>query len=140
MSDDPLDEAERAALLRRVDGGTATVGTRLPESVTVDGTALPLREFVVETRRQATLDPAERDRVRAVRDRLAVERERRRDRLADADLTATDARALADTIVGLDRAIAALADLRDRSLEADAHDRTVESHRSWLDFLDRIQE
>lgn len=140
MPDEPVDEDERATLLRRVDSGTATLGTQLPESVTVDGTVLPLREFVVETRRQTALEPEERDRVRAVRDRLRVERERRRDRLADADLTAADARALADTIVGLDRAIAALADLRERSLEADAHERTVASHRSWLEFLDRIQD
>ncbi|MFC6953360.1 DUF5788 family protein [Halorubellus litoreus] len=139
MARNSLDDAERHALLRRVDRGTATVGSRVPASVTVDGTDVALREFVVATRNQRTLTPAERSRVQDVRDRLRAERDRRRDRLASADLSVEEGTALADSIVGLDRALAALADLSDRSLEADRHERHVESHRSWLEFLDRIQ-
>ncbi|WP_227131101.1 DUF5788 family protein [Halorubellus salinus] len=139
MACNSLDDAERHALLRRVDRGTATVGSRVPDSVTIDDTDVALREFVVTTRNQRTLTPAERDRVKDVRDRLGTERERRRERLATADLTVDEATALADSIVGLDRALAALADLSERSLEADRHERHVESHRAWLDFLDNIQ-
>lgn len=140
MSGEQLDKDEREALLRRVDSGTATVGMQVPASVTVDDTDFALREFVVETRRQSTLTPEERERVRTVRERLDAERDRRRDRLAEADLSVDEARALADVIAGLDRAIAALSDLRDRSLEADVHERSIQSHRSWLDFLDQLQE
>ena len=136
--DDELDDDRRAALLDRIQHQSATIGTRIPERVTVDGTELALREFVVRTKGLDAVPSEERDRVRSVRSTLRQERERRRRRLESDPLTVGEAEQLADSIVGLDRAIAALKHLRQPPTTERRED-AVERDRQWIDFLKQIQ-
>lgn len=138
--DQALSEEHREELLDSIQRGGATVGESIPESVEIDGTEMNLREFVWETKKQGTVPPDQRDRVREVRSSLKREREQRKDRLAGEPLTVADAEQLADSIVGLDRAIAALKSLRAADFASESREQRLEDNRRWVDFLDNILE
>lgn len=135
---DPLSDERREELLERVRRRSSTVGTRIPESVTINGTELNLREFVLETRSQEVVPSEQREKVQDVRATLKRERTGLIDRLEHDPLTEEEATRLADTIVGIDRANAALTDLRPADTQPTEQERDVEKERSWVNFLDKI--
>jgi len=136
--EDVIGERRREELLERVQRKTATVGQRLPESVEIQGTEMNLKEFVWETKRQGSVPPELRDRVREVRGKLTTERTERKERLADAELTESEAEALAESIVGIDRALSALRNLQEPDIEDSARQQKIENNRRWVSFLDNI--
>ncbi|WP_181684594.1 DUF5788 family protein [Halorhabdus salina] len=136
--EDVLTDRRREELLERIKRKTATVGQQLPTAVQIQGTEMNLKEFVWETKRQGTVPPELRDRVREVRRKLTAERSTRTERLESADLTTSEAEALADSIVGIDRALAALQNLHEPDLAENARQQDVESNRRWVSFLDNI--
>lgn len=136
MSD--VSDQRREELLEWVSRDGATVGHRIPETVTIDGEAIELREFVWETKRQGAVPPEYRDEVQRVRATLVAERDRREERLAEAPLTTEAAESLADSVVGLDRAIAALQNLYENDFADDASQAKIEDHKRWLAFLDQL--
>ena len=136
MSDVP--DQRREELLEWVSREGATVGHRIPETVTIDGEELALKEFVWETKRQGAVPPEYRDETQRVRAKLVSERDRREERLADASITTAEAESLADSIVGLDRAIAALQSLYENDFAEDAQQASVDDHKRWLAFVDQL--
>jgi len=136
--DEPLTDRRREELLERVQRKSATVGQQLPQSVEIQGTEMNLKEFVWETKRQGTVPPELRDRVREVRAKLTTERKQRKQRLESAELTEKEAEDLAQSIVGIDRAISALQNLHEPDLADSARQAEVESSRRWVSFLDSI--
>lgn len=136
--DEPLSDRRRQELLERVQRKSATVGQQLPESVEIQGTEMNLKEFVWETKRQGTVPPELRDRVREVRAKLTTERKERKQRLESAELTEREGKALAQSIVGIDRAISALQNLQEPDIADSARQANVESSRRWVSFLDTI--
>lgn len=138
MGEEALSERRREELLEWISREGATVGHRIPETVDVDGEELDLKEFVWETKRQGAVPEEYREEVKAVRSKLAAERERRRDRLAEADLSTPEAERLADTVVGLDRALVALSNLHESDYGEEARTAEVQDQKRWLAFLDRL--
>ncbi|WP_136686571.1 DUF5788 family protein [Halorhabdus amylolytica] len=136
--DEALSDRRREELLERVQRKSATVGQRLPESVEIQGTEMNLKEFVWETKRQGSVPPELRDRVREVRAKLTTERKERKQCLESAELTETHAEELAQSIVGIDRALSALQNLHEPDLADSARQQEVESNRRWVSFLDNI--
>jgi len=133
-----MDEAEREQLLKRVNRQSATVGASIPETITVDGQELELKEFLVETRKIETLPPETSELVSRVRQRFAVEREHRLDRLKHDQLTSEEAEQLAEEIIGIDRARNALKTIRHPSFGEEARTNSIEDHKRWLSFVDSI--
>lgn len=136
--DDTISDRRRDELLERVQRKSATVGQRLPESVEIQGTEMNLKEFVWETKQQGNVPPELRDRVRKVRAKLNAERTDRKQRLESAELTEAEAEELAQSIVGIDRAISALQNLHEPDLADSARQQEIESNRRWVSFLDNI--
>lgn len=136
--DTELSDRRREELLSRIQRKTATVGQQLPDSVDIQGTEMNLKEFVWETKRQGTVPPEMRDQVREVRRKLATERDSRTERLKSESLTESEAEALAQSIVGIDRAISALQNLHEPDIEAAARERELADNRRWVNFLDNI--
>ncbi|MFB6201432.1 MAG: DUF5788 family protein [Halorhabdus sp.] len=136
--DGTIDDRRREELLERVQRKTATVGQRLPESVEIQGTEMNLKEFVWETKRQGSVPAELRDRVREVRRKLTAERKERKRHLENDTLTEKEAETLADSIVGIDRAISALENLQEPDFGDSARQQEVESNRRWVSFLDTI--
>ena len=135
----PITDAEREALLDCVNSPSATVGATVPDEIDVDGTALDLSAFIVETRNVDTVPPALDRRVSAARESLRAERERRVDRLETDPLDRETAEALADEVVGIDRALNALEGIRRPGFADEHHADTLESHDRWLAFVDQVR-
>ncbi|MFB6161937.1 MAG: DUF5788 family protein [Halococcoides sp.] len=140
MSEESLDDERRAELIERVQRRGSTIGQTIPETVEIDGTELALKEFVWETKQQGVVPPDQRDRVRSVRASLTDKRDDLVNRLRTADITADEAERLADEIVGIDRAIAALKNLHEPDIAEADREHNLESNRRWVDFLDTILE
>ena len=135
----PITDAERESLLDRVNSPSATVGATVPDEIDVDGTALDLSAFIVETRKVDTVPPALDRRVSAACESLRAERERRVDRLETDPLDRETAEALADEVVGIDRALNALEGIRRPGFADEHHADTLESHERWLAFVDPVR-
>lgn len=136
--DDVIAEERREELLQRIAKRGATIGERIPEEVTIDGQPLALRSFVWETKKQGVVPPEKRENVREVRAKLEHERDRLRERLREEPLTEETAEEVADTIVGIDRAIGALSNLREPDFGQQSHEAYIESNRRWLNLIDQL--
>ncbi|WP_262179819.1 DUF5788 family protein [Haloarcula laminariae] len=133
-----MDDATREKLLRRVNRQGATVGASLPETVTIDGEALPLAEFVVETRRVPGVPPESRELLASAKKTLRSERARRLERLESDPLDRETAETLADEIVGIDRALNALDNIRQPDYGDTARAAAIDDHKRWTGFLDKL--
>ncbi|RLM72545.1 DUF5788 family protein [Halorubrum sp. Atlit-26R] len=129
----------RETLLDRVTSQSATVGASVPDEIEVDGTALDLSAFIVETRKVDAVPPALDRKVTAARDALRAERERRLDRLETEPIDRETAEALAEQVIGIDRALNALEGIRRPGFADEHHADTVAGHERWLAFVDQVR-
>ncbi|ELZ27888.1 DUF5788 family protein [Halorubrum distributum] len=129
----------REALLDRVTSQSATVGASVPDEVEVDGTALDLSAFIVESRKVDAVPPALDRKVTAARDALRAERERRLDRLETEPLDRETAETIAEEVIGIDRALNALEGIRRPGFADEHHADTLAGHERWLAFVDQVR-
>ena len=129
----------RETLLDRVTSQSATVGASVPDEIEVDGTALDLSAFIVETRKVDAVPPALDRKVTAARDALRAERERRLDRLEAEPIDRETAEALAEEVIGIDRALNALEGIRRPGFADEHHADTLAGHERWLAFVDQVR-
>jgi len=134
-----MNDAERQTLLDRVNRQSATVGATIPETISVHGEEIALREFLVETRKIETLPPETRELVSRARQTLAAERKQRVERLKTDQLSREEAEALADEIIGIDRARNALKTIRHPDFGDQANSASIDDYKRWLSFVDAIQ-
>jgi hypothetical protein len=133
-----MDEAEREKLLERVTRNGATIGASLPETVTVGDEELPLAEFVIETRKVPGVPPEHRDLLDGAKRALRTERAERLERLESADIDRETGATLADEIIGIDRALNALENIRQPDYGDTAKTASIEDHKRWAKFLDKL--
>lgn len=129
---------QRKQLLERIDRDGATIGTRIPERVSVCGEPVDLRAFVFEIKRLESIPPGERARVDRAKKNLRRERRRRRQRIESADIEYAEGERLAETVIGIDRALDALRTLGSADLEGAADDQAAADQRRWLSFLRQV--
>jgi hypothetical protein len=135
-----VSESRRRELLNRIGRQTATIGQRIPETIDVDGEPFELRAFVMETKSQGAIPPSKRESVRAVRSKLKRERERRTSRLESAPLSEDEATRLADTILGLERAVTALGNLSEPDFDGRSAEAELQGTRRWIEFVDQLSD
>lgn len=128
-------EFKRKQLLERIEREGATVGASIPERVTVQGEEINLRTFVFEIRRRDTVPPGERDRVEQAKRNLRRERLQRKQQLEDGDISREEGERLAETIIGLDRALNELEGLGSVDVEAEAQAQETADRKRWTKFL-----
>lgn len=126
--------------MNRIGRQTATIGQRIPETIDVDGEPFELRAFVMETKSQGAIPPSKRESVRAVRSKLKRERERRTSRLESAPLSEDEATRLADTILGLERAVTALGNLSEPDFDGRSTEAELQGTRRWIEFVDQLSD
>jgi hypothetical protein len=134
-----MDDEERERLLTRVNRQSATVGASLPETITVEGEQLPLAEFVMETRELDRIPPETNERLEAAKRTLREERSRRVDRLESEPMDRETGEELADKIIGIDRALNALENVRKPRYGEQEASATVADAKRWVSFLDQIR-
>ena len=130
-----MKEYRRKQLLERVNRESATVGADIPESIDVQGDEMDLRTFVFEIKRRETIPPGERDRVERAKRNLRRERLQRLQRIEGGEVTFEEGEDLAASIVGIDRALNALEQLRAPDLEGEEKAQQTADQKRWLSFL-----
>ncbi|WP_144901798.1 DUF5788 family protein [Halobellus captivus] len=130
-----MKEFERKQLLERVNREAATVGAEIPDAIDVQGEEIDLREFVFEIKRRDTIPSGERDRVEDAKRNLRRERRQRLQRIEDGDVSYEKGERLAESIVGIDRALNALEQLRAVDLEREAAVQATADQKRWVRFL-----
>ncbi|WP_254537298.1 DUF5788 family protein [Halomarina litorea] len=133
-----MKEFERKVLLERIDREGATVGARIPERIEVQGEQVDLSEFVFEIKRRDTVPPGERDRVDQAKKNLRREKLQRRQRIEDDEVTFEEGEDLAESIIGIDRALSALESLGPANLEDEAKRKEALDQKRWMGFLKQV--
>jgi hypothetical protein len=128
-------EFERKQLLERVNREGATVGAEIPDEIDVQGEEIALREFVFEIKCRDTVPKGDRDRVEEAKKNLRRERLQRFQRIEDGDISYEEGERLAESIVGIDRALNALEQLRPVDLEQEAEVQQTADRKRWMRFL-----
>lgn len=131
-------EYERKQLLERIGREGATVGHEIPEQITVQGEVVELRDFVFEIKRLDAIPPQERDRVEQAKKNLRRERKTRRERIEHDDISFEQGSRIADTIVGIDRALNAIESLGPTDLEREASAKEQADQKRWMKFLKQV--
>lgn len=132
-----MNEAERAELLESIYNGSGTIGSSIPEEVTIDGETVPLREFYFEVADRDDLGEEERERVEAVLSYLRRERLAMVQRIKNREVDYETGTSLVPMIRDLDRAINAF-----ESLDAPSYAEQVRRHRveSASELVDLMRE
>ena len=133
-----MDEYERKRLLERIGREGATVGVSIPERVTVQEQEVDLHEFVFEIKRRETVPPGERERVEEAKRNLRRERLQRKQRIEHGEIDFEEGERLAESIVGIDRALEALESLGPSSIEAEAKRQEAMDQKRWMNFLKQV--
>jgi hypothetical protein len=128
-------EYERKQLLERVEREGATVGATIPEEIDVQGESIDLQTFVFEIKRRDTVPPGERERVDQAKKNLRRERLQRYQRIEDGDISYEEGQELANSIIGIDRALNALEQLQPVDLETEAQRQSAVDQKRWMNFL-----
>ena len=128
-------EFERKQLLERIERESATVGVDIPERITVQGEPIDLQSFVFEIKRRETIPPGERDRVERAKKNLRRERLQRKQRIEESEVSFEEGERLAESIIGIDRALSALEQLGPVDLEAEANAQETADRKRWMKFL-----
>lgn len=140
-----MKEYERKQLLERVDREAATVGAEIPDRIDLyahepdrETESLDLRAFVFEVRKLDRVPPDRREEAEELKKRLRRERLQRRQLIEDGSITREEGERLAEEIVGLDRALNALAQVgTETDLEAEARRQDLADKRRWRSFLNK---
>lgn len=130
-----MKEYERKQLLERVNRESATIGADIPEEITVQNEQINLREFVFEIKRRDTVPAGERDRVEQAKRNLRRERLDRLEPIEENEVDYTIGENLAASIIGIDRALDALEQLRPADLESETDRQQAMDQKRWMSFL-----
>ena len=130
-----VQEYQQKQLLERVDREGATLGASIPDRIDVQGNAVELHEFVFEIKRRETIPAGERERVERAKKNLRRERLERRNRIEDGDISFEEGERLAESVIGIDRALEALESLGHSDVEAEAKRQETADRKRWMSFL-----
>jgi hypothetical protein len=111
------------------------VGVDIPERIEVQGSTVELQSFVLEIKRRDTVPAGERERVEEAKRTLRRERLERLERVEAGEVSFEAGEALADAVIGIDRALEALESLETGSVAADAERRETADTERWMNFL-----
>lgn len=130
-----VEEYQRKQLLERVNREAATVGVEIPTAIEIQGEEIDLQTFVFEIKRRDTIPSGERDRVERAKRNLRRERIARIEQIEDNRVDYQTGQSLADSIIGIDRALNALENLRPVDIELEAEQKETADRKRWMNFL-----
>jgi len=134
-----VQDFERKQLLERIERESSTIGADIPDGIEVQGEEIELQSFVFEIKRRETIPPGERERVETAKRNLRRERLQRKQRLEDdyAEITWNEGDELANSIIGIDRALDALEQLGSADLEQEEQAQKAADKKRWMKFLQK---
>lgn len=126
---------DRTILLERLEREGATVGAQIPTSIEIDQERIALRTEVLALTVVDTPTEEDRQRARALQRSVRQARRQRYDRLKAGECSREEGEVLVEEIRGLDRALNAIADLGETSVEEEAKRRERMNDERWMQFL-----
>lgn len=132
-----MKEFERKQLLERVNREGATIGVDIPDRIDVQGEEVELRDFVFEIKRRERVPDGEKERVDRAKKNLRRERLQRRQRIESGEISSEEGERLAESIVGIERALNTLESLGPTDLEAESEAKEQADRKRWLSFLQK---
>jgi len=133
--DEDVKDFERKQLLERIGRESATLGADIPDEIEVQGETIELQSFVFEIKRRDTIPPGERERVDRAKRNLRRERMDREERIEDGEISYEEGDELADSIIGIDRALEALEQLGPADIEQEQQVKETADKKRWMQFL-----
>ncbi|GAA0233601.1 DUF5788 family protein [Halobaculum roseum] len=130
-----MQEYQRKQLLERVNKESATIGADIPDRIEVQGEEIDLRTFVFEIKRRETIPEGERERVERAKRNLRRERLERLEEIEENRVDFETGEELAASIIGIDRALEALDNLRPADVESEARRQEAMDKKRWMSFL-----
>ncbi len=130
-----MKEYQRKQLLERIGRDGATVGAQLPDEIEIQDETIDLQTFVFEIKRRETVPPGERERVEQAKRNLRRERVERVERIENDAVSYAEGCELAESIIGIDRALNALDQLDPVDLQAESDQQAAADTKRWLNFL-----
>ena len=130
-----MKEYQQKQLLERVNREGATVGADIPDRITVQGEEVDLQAFVFEIKRRDTVPAGERERVEQAKKYLRRERLQRVQQIERDEVTYEEGRELVESVIGIDRALNALEQLRTPDLEREAKAQQAADQKRWMKVL-----
>lgn len=130
-----MQEYERKQLLERVNKEGATIGASIPEEIDVQGERVELRDFVFEIKRRETVPDGERERVEQAKRNLRKERLERLEQIEEGEISREKGERLAESVIGIDRALEGLQQLGPANLEAEVEAQEVADKKRWTRFM-----
>jgi len=130
-----VQEYQRKQLLERVNKESATIGADIPDRIEVQDEEIDLREFVFEIKRRDTIPEGERERVERAKRNLRRERLERLERIEENRVDFETGEEIAASIIGIDRALDALDNLRAADVESEARRQEAMDRKRWMSFL-----
>lgn len=130
-----MQEYERKQLLERVGKEGATIGAQIPEEIDVQGERVELRNFVFEIKRRETVPEGEKERVEQAKRNLRKERLERLATIEEGEISREEGEQLAQSIIGIDRALEGLQQLGPANLEAEANAQQLADKKRWTRFM-----
>ncbi|SDM11999.1 hypothetical protein SAMN04487949_0927 [Halogranum gelatinilyticum] len=132
-----MKEFERKQLLERANKEGATIGASIPDEIEVQGDPVDLQKFVFEIKRRDTIPSGERERVDEAKKNLRRERVERLSKIEDNEVSYEEGEQLVESIIGIDRALNALDQLRPVDLEQEAQVQEAADQKRWMKFLNK---
>ena len=114
------------------------MGVQIPERIDVQGEPVDLHEFVFEIKRRETVPAGERERVEAAKKNLRRERLARRQRIEAGEVSYEEGERIAESVLGIDRALNALQSLGPTDLESEASENDAADTKRWMSFLKQV--
>jgi hypothetical protein len=130
-----VQEYERKQLLERVGKEGATIGTQIPEEIDVQGERVELRNFVFEIKRRERVPEGEKKRVEQAKRNLRKERLERLSAIEEGEISREEGEQLAESVIGIDRALEGLQQLGPVNLEAEASAQQLADKKRWTRFM-----
>ncbi|KZN25332.1 hypothetical protein A4G99_02170 [Haladaptatus sp. R4] len=130
-----MNERQRERLLDEVDRPSGTIGKRIPEKITIQGTTVDLNAFVFECKRLETIPDGERDRIEEVKRQLKRERLERKHRIERDDISYVEGEQLVESIRGIDRAYNALEGLDSPSIGEQMRRKKLDDARELMTLV-----
>lgn len=131
-------EFERKQLLERANKESAIIGANIPDTIDVQGETIDLREFVFEIKRRETIPAGEQERVDRAKKNLRRERIERMEKIENNEVSFEEGETLVQSVIGIDRALNALEQLRPVDIEQEAELKEAADQKRWMDFLRKV--
>ncbi|WP_122089724.1 DUF5788 family protein [Halalkalicoccus subterraneus] len=130
-----MQEYERKQLLERIGKEGSTIGAQIPEAIDIQGERVELRDFVFEIKRRETVPEGERERVEQAKRNLRKERLERLELIEEGEIPREEGERLAESIIGIDRALEGLQQLGPANVEAEVEAQEVADKKRWSRFM-----